>query len=301
MSTLERYPNFVIAGAPKCGTSSLYFWLAPHPEVCASSVKETFFLADEVSRFNKDLNFKKDGLKAYSRFFSACHRQKIIFEATAPYIYYNTPIEVLPKLDPIPKIGFVLRDPAKRIYSKYSYNRYKLKYDTGSFDRYVSREGEGFAGIHVEEGMYARFIAKYIQTFGMENIFVITLEELLRDKVQGMKKLATWLDIDPEFYDQFNFSKRNETFGVRSSFLHRLGLKLQPLVPYGIQEALIPVYQKLNGTAIPSISSVEKDLVDQLSEFYIPFNRELQLLFPDLDLSGWLHSEKFSRVLGDIK
>jgi len=46
------YPNLVVAGAPKCGTSSLYFWLAAHPEVAASREKETFFWAPEVNRFN---------------------------------------------------------------------------------------------------------------------------------------------------------------------------------------------------------------------------------------------------------
>ena len=53
---LNYLPNVIIAGAPKCGTSSLYFWLSAHPEVKASMVKETFFFADEVNRFNKNAN-----------------------------------------------------------------------------------------------------------------------------------------------------------------------------------------------------------------------------------------------------
>jgi hypothetical protein len=40
-------PNLVIAGAPKCGTSSLFYWLADHPQACGSTVKETFYLMDE--------------------------------------------------------------------------------------------------------------------------------------------------------------------------------------------------------------------------------------------------------------
>jgi len=47
MSTKKIFPNLVIAGAPKSGTSSLFFWLAAHPEVCGSQKKETYFLADK--------------------------------------------------------------------------------------------------------------------------------------------------------------------------------------------------------------------------------------------------------------
>ena len=63
---LNYLPNVIIAGAPKCGTSSLYFWLSAHPEVKASMVKETFFFADEVNRFNKNANIIEHSLADYS-------------------------------------------------------------------------------------------------------------------------------------------------------------------------------------------------------------------------------------------
>ena len=61
---LNHLPNVIIAGAPKCGTSSLYFWLSAHPEVKASMVKETFFFADDVNRFNKNGNIIEHSLQA---------------------------------------------------------------------------------------------------------------------------------------------------------------------------------------------------------------------------------------------
>ena len=109
----------------------------------------------------------------------------------------------------------------------------------------------------------------------------------MQDQIKGMQAFAGWLGIDQDFYKTFDFTKRNETFGVRSTGLHRLGLKLQPLVPYKLQEALTPLYQKLNGTAIPKISPEEQRLVAELKTFYQPHNEHLQKLFPNLNLSGW--------------
>jgi hypothetical protein len=287
MAVNGSFPNLVIAGAPKCGTSSLYFWLAPHPQVCASTVKETFYLADDVSRFNKTLNYQKDGLDSYKNHFKNCEDAKIIFEATAPYIYYNTPLEVLPKLSPVPKIVFILREPARRLYSQFTFNKYKLKNFHGSFLEYISLDGTKFSGQHIQKGEYAFYLKKWHDVFGGANIKVLTLEQVMQDKVAAMKDLADWLEIDSSFYDGFDFFKRNETFGVRSTFLHRLGLKLQPLVPYRLQETLIPIYQKLNGTAIPKISVEEERLVAELKDFYTSSNNQLKELFPTLDLSGW--------------
>ncbi len=287
MAESGTFPNLVIAGAPKCGTSSLYFWLAPHPEVCASTVKETFYLADDISRFNENLHYKKDGLEGYKEHFKGCLNSKVVFEATAPYIYFQTPLEVLPKLNPVPKIVFILREPARRLYSQFTFNKYKLKNFTGSFLEYISLGGEKFTGKHIEKGLFADYIEKWVAVFGAEKIKVLTLEQVMQDKIAAMKDLANWLEIDPAFYDSFDFMKRNETFGVRSTGLHRLGLKLQPLVPYKLQEALIPIYQKLNGTAIPKISAEEQRLVDELKTFYMPANDKLKTLFPTLDLSAW--------------
>ena len=43
-------PNFVIIGAARSGTTSLYRYLAQHPDVFTSPVKETNFFAWEAER-----------------------------------------------------------------------------------------------------------------------------------------------------------------------------------------------------------------------------------------------------------
>lgn len=42
-----KKPNFFMIGAPKCGTSSMAFWLRQHPEVYFSPMKEPHFFNDQ--------------------------------------------------------------------------------------------------------------------------------------------------------------------------------------------------------------------------------------------------------------
>src|SRR5215212_3535508 len=51
-------PNWIIAGVPKAGTSTLFRWLTDHPEVSGPSEKETCYFVDRGSHmFRPDRNF----------------------------------------------------------------------------------------------------------------------------------------------------------------------------------------------------------------------------------------------------
>ena len=103
-----KLPNLIIGGAPKCGTSSLYFWLATHPEVFASKTKETFFFSDKINRFNKECNCIKHDISKYSKFFKNAGNEKIRFEATAAYLYAENAIKGFLRFNSQPKIIFIL-------------------------------------------------------------------------------------------------------------------------------------------------------------------------------------------------
>lgn len=64
-----RLPNFILAGAPTCGTTSLHHYLHQHPQVFMSPVKEpTFFAAsDMLSRddFLRVIKRDRGALQAY--------------------------------------------------------------------------------------------------------------------------------------------------------------------------------------------------------------------------------------------
>ena len=101
-----KLPNLILGGAPKSGTSSLYFWLSEHPEIFASKTKETFFFNDKINKFNKNCNCIEHSIKDYSKFFDGSRKEKIIFEATAAYIYSKNALKNLKNFQEPPKIIF---------------------------------------------------------------------------------------------------------------------------------------------------------------------------------------------------
>ncbi len=56
---MSRLPNFFIVGAPKAGTTSLYYYLDQHPQVYMSAIKEPHFFAPEVREENFDPELRR--------------------------------------------------------------------------------------------------------------------------------------------------------------------------------------------------------------------------------------------------
>jgi hypothetical protein len=276
------YPNLVVAGAPKCGTSSLYFWLAAHPEVAASREKETFFWAPDVNRFNTRCNHIQHGPEAYASLFAHTAGAKVRFEATAPYIYYSEAWTGLSRLPEKPLVLFVLREPAARTQSQYLFELHRTKRISATFSDYLK-------GAHIlNHGYYMRYLAEWEANLGRDHLIIWQFEKVMRDPRSAMKSLAAQLGIDPGFYDDFDFAVRNETVAIRSKRLHRLGLRLQSMIPLAVQDALLPIYLKLNGAGRPKASAELKAQTVALKAEFAASNRELARSFPEsIDLELW--------------
>ena len=299
------YPNLIIAGAPKCGTSSLYRWLADHPEACGSKVKETFYLMDEGHPLLRGgATFHTHGLEGYRAFFADCPAgRRVVFEATTHYIYQRTPVEVLSKLPGPPQVVFVLRKPSERVYSsfKYSQNNLASVRRGVSFARFVGLLQDDEAALEeiagasafvlrndIRYSRYVEYVSRWVERFGRERVHVLLFEDLKADPRAFMKNLARRVGIDPAFYDGYGFPLRNETFSVRYQALHRRVRRLNELIPPGgLKGALRKVYLKAqarepNGGQTPE----DRRALAELEREFKPFNRRLAEEF-GLDLSAW--------------
>ncbi len=282
-------PNLVMAGAPKSGTSSLFFWLSDHPEVCGSQKKETHFLRDDVNKHNKDLNIHENELADYAKFFSHYQGETWIAEATPRYMFDETPLKILPQLPEPPLILFILRDPVERIYSSYKFARYRRRIIDMPFSTFIDVENNGldWAVDHMEQSKYARYLKRWVESFGKDRIGVYLFEDMKANPRAFMEGLARDLDIDPEFYREYDFQQRNKTVEIRNKQLHLWGNRLQPYLPNKIQKMLLPLYMKFNAKTLPPITEEEKRVKEELRDQYQPFNKELKDLFPELNLERW--------------
>jgi hypothetical protein len=98
-------PDFVIIGAQKAGTTTLFDMLAEHPEVGLSTIKEVHYF---------DHNFHR-GEEWYRRHFD----RHIAGEASPNYIFHPLVHDRMKALIPDVKVIAILRDPVERALSHY--------------------------------------------------------------------------------------------------------------------------------------------------------------------------------------
>jgi hypothetical protein len=253
-------------------------------------VKETHFFDDDIyPRYNAHANVHQHSLKEYEQYFAHHTSEKRVMEATPIYLYQETAVAQFSAFAEKPKVLFVLREPAQRAYSQFRFNKYRLGNIEQNlpYEQYLGQMANS-KGDPLARGHYIQFLDKWVAGLGTGNVYAIQSEKLFPNRVEEMKKIALFLDIDPDFYDQFDFMKRNETLKMRSTKLHRLGLKVQPSVPQFIQEkVLIPLYLKLNATAMPPVSKVDKNLVQSQKDLFQESNERLTKSFPNIDLNLW--------------
>jgi hypothetical protein len=118
-----REPNFFIIGAPKCGTTSLAAWLAEHPNIYMSPIKEPFY-------FSKDIRHGPvERWEEYLRLFKGAGREHIaVGEASVFYLFSRVAVPTIEKLLPGSQYIVMIRNPvevAKALHEQHLRRRYE--------------------------------------------------------------------------------------------------------------------------------------------------------------------------------
>lgn len=232
-------PGFLIVGAQKAGTSSLFFYLGQHPALKESGLKETrYFSRDE--NYVKGERWYLDELKNLRQPF----KKGILYEATPEYLYYLHVAERIYKFNQEMKILIILRDPVKRAYSSwnmyrdFTVSRYHLPYvfktgyikdrqnnimkelyTTGefpSFEEVVASEMEKIRTdspllepSFLRRGFYLPQIKQYHEYFGKENVLILGFNELIREKVKTLNKVLRFLHLEESNWGFIDDEKKN--------------------------------------------------------------------------------------------
>jgi hypothetical protein len=300
-------PNTFIVGVAKCGTTSIFDWLADHPEVCASSEKEVYYLCDKVNPLmNRKLNFHTNGLDGYGHYFGhyESNKHKIILEGSPSYFYEQTPLEVIPTFNPHAKIIILLRKSSDRIYSSYQFARNTMaQIDQNiSFPEFIQKCRE-YADVSVldhqsvdtlaynsiEGSKYSIFMQKWLASFDIKNIHVYLSDEFI-DSSNLMKRISKDLGINPSFWDTYDFERKMETYLVRNQTIHRMVLSLYRRhlmrLPRGWTNGFEKWYMARNTSKLPSKQNQDKEILRELDAEFVPYNEELERML-GIDLSVW--------------
>ena len=179
-----RLPDFIIIGAMKAGTTTLYHYLSEHPEIGMSEEKETDFFVEEKSyRFGIDwyINQFKPGFSCYG-------------EASPNYAkardFRGVPERIV---DTIPHCKFIylVRDPIERFISQYNH-----AYLTGMV---VPDPGKLYCHhewFHmIDASLYHRQLTEYLKYVPLESILVVAFEDFVRSPMSSLKEITDFLGV----------------------------------------------------------------------------------------------------------
>ncbi len=300
-------PNFLLIGAGKAGTTSLYHYLGQHPEVYMSPVKEPKFFAveggvpdyrgpgdREVWERSAATRAVAD-LEGYRALFGGVRDEKAVGEASPVYLCNPEAPGRIRRCMPGARLIAVLRDPAERAYSAYLHQLRDGRETLGLAEALAAEEERTKANWapgwqYAREGFYYRNLVRYYELFGGERIRVYLYEDLRADPSRLVRDVFGFLGVDESFVP--DISLRHNVSGVpRSRFLMALLKRpnpikdaLKPLLPEGARKrASASLQNRLVSGAPPLDPAIRRELVELYREDVLA----LQGLI-GRDLSGWL-------------
>ena len=224
----RKIPNFYIVGAAKAGTTSLYQYLAQHPEVYMSPIKEPNYFSTEIDLdairpqvkeriklLNVD-SFINGPMKTslhrafitkeeqYLALFRNSTHETAIGDASTSYLYSTVAAKNIFNFNPASKIIIIIRQPVQRMYSHYLMDRRmavtNLEFEEALLaDKNNKSKSWGSKSLYYELSEYYEQVKRYYDLFPSTQIMVIRSEELREDARSTIKKIFQFLEIDDQF------------------------------------------------------------------------------------------------------
>jgi hypothetical protein len=207
-----RLPTFVIIGAAKAGTTALYWYLAEHPKVFMSPMKETNFFAFGLDANGDPLygdpelhRFPIRSLDEYRSLFVRAGEASAIGEASP--IYLECPEAAGRIHDHLPgaTVVCILREPVDRAYSDYQmYLRARGRRLDPERDLAPSAAWAQPDSHWMRISRYHEALRRYYDRFPREQMRIILFDDLRRDAAATVADLYRTLGVDPTFVPSFD-------------------------------------------------------------------------------------------------
>lgn len=202
--------DFMIIGAQKCATTTLFELLRQHPDVNMPLEKEVPFFTREVCTDNEweaytDKHFGRDDGRLWGK-------------ATPQYMCDPGAAARIHAMMPSTKLVAILRDPIARTWSHYQMGRRRETEDR-PFDAAIDpllappslqhnrvlpvpTHDEGYESespFYVAWSEYGRILEHYVSLFGAKNVLVLYTEDLQRDPAGTLEHLLAFIGLAPDF------------------------------------------------------------------------------------------------------
>jgi hypothetical protein len=299
MNLFDALPNFLIIGAAKSGTTTLYDLLKQHPQVYLSFVKETMF-------FSCDENFQR-GPEWYARtYYKEASGFRARGDVTPHYLYWSEKVapRVRETYGQVPiKFIAIFRDPVGRAYSWY-WNMVKEGRENLPLKTALELEGQRLqeqkmklmqAGAmtygYIRGSSYASALEPFLEYFPRSNFLFLLQEDIDRNFSNFVREMLEFLGLDANILLEHVSS--NPATMPRSRSLQRWLQNQSPcrellkrLIPLRLRQRFKASLLQVNARPFdyPKIDlSIETELRNHLA----PEVRRLEKMI-NRDLSAWL-------------
>lgn len=299
-------PNFLVVGAMRAGTTTLYQALRSHPSVHMAAVKETnFFVFD---RGMLDLPLNEEGARIfesnsvispteYVSLFKNAKQAKAIGEVSPSYLYSRGAAARIQMWLPHSRIIILLRDPVERAYSAYL-RRAGVATDPDSFLRVAEAEHREF-----EEGNrltyypliagsnYSQLLAPYVQRFPHSQMWIEIFEDFWMKPEESLHELQEFLGLERHLNGLPHLNRSGvPRYQVVDTAL-RKGTSMKGFVksrfPPGAVRALVNFKQKIEDWSLKDPERLPAPIRSRLLERYFEKNiRETERLI-GRNLDSW--------------
>ena len=215
------WPDFVIIGAQRCGTTSLYDYLTQHPQIAPAARKEIHYFDNHYDRGSAWYRafFYRAALR---RLFAPC----LTGEATPYYLFHPHAAARLAADVPAARLIVMLRNPIDRAYSHYLHER-RLGQETLPFAAAVAQETErvqttaaalqppgAYDQAHhhftyLSRGLYAAQLRTWEQHFARSQMMIIISESFFTRPAQTVAECLAFLGVQAANWQPPRFEKRN--------------------------------------------------------------------------------------------
>jgi hypothetical protein len=207
-------PSFIIIGAQRCGTTSLYDYLSHHPQIIPSPVKELFYFDDYYTR----------PIEWYKSFFPTKKEQEklerdlvasvITGEASPSYFFHPYAAKRIKETLPQIKLILVLRDPIERAYSHYNHIK-RLNREPLSFEEAIEKEEQRITPdieklakdefykadqrrdySYLTRGYYAKQLKEWFKHFPKEQLLIVQSEEFYKNTPRVYNEIVEYLGLN---------------------------------------------------------------------------------------------------------
>ncbi|GAB4377340.1 MAG: hypothetical protein Kow00121_26480 [Elainellaceae cyanobacterium] len=252
---IKSRPDFLIIGAQKAGTTSLYQYLTQHPQITGNKSWK------EIRYFDLPENYSKGMAWYLGNFPTKWEKQdRLTFDASPSYLYFKHIPELIQQDLGSIKMIAILRNPTERAYSAWqmyhsfadnAHQNLREIADSRTFSEAIqdelARKIAAYPYDYVGRGKYVEQLENYYQYFDRSNILVLSFDQLRKDACSILQEICEFLNIRAFPQDAVRQLQKEK---------HNVGK-----------------YQQSDG---------DRATVEQLRNYFLPYNEKLYQLLGEI-------------------